>query len=89
MKPRLEEKRQVQNVMKTSFTVVLPTSLTMAINEIADNRMDYSKKKVSRQEIILEAVEDFVNKQKGIKSVIEHLEEIKNEIRDLKTNVAQ
>jgi len=89
LKPRLEEKRQVQNVMKTSFTVVLPTSLTMAINEIADNRMDYSKKKVSRQEIILEAVEDFVNKQKGIKSVIEHLEEIKNEIRDLKTNVAQ
>ncbi len=89
MKPMLEEKRQVQNVMKTSFTVVLPTSLTMAINEIADNRMDYSKKKISRQEIILEAVEDFVNKQKGIKSVIEHLEEIKNEIRDLKTNIAQ
>ncbi len=87
----IEQKRKGKKIPidKTSFSIVIPTSLCIEFDMLVNRRQKPSEKKIYRQDLIIEAMKEFIVRENGGKTIKDEIEEIKNEIRDLKTNVAQ
>jgi len=70
------------------FSICIPTKLCIELDMLVDKKQKVHQTRFYRQDLIEEAIENFIKTEKGVKTVREEIEDLKGDIKYIKSKLS-